>query len=88
MAVFYQDPQALLDYTFDWTAWLNADTISTSAWATSSDLTIDHTTSTPTSATVWLKNGTAGITYKVRNTITTVNGRTEQRTFDLLVRDH
>jgi hypothetical protein len=89
-AFFEQAPQAVLDYTIDWTAWLNGDTISNSIWAYPG-LTLAPLGTTVQSgaiATVWLTGGTPGTTYKVRNQIITVNGRTERETFDLLVKDH
>ena len=87
--VFYQDPNAKLDYNVDWTSWLNGDTINTSAWQTHPDLTTSGTSNTTTVTTVYITGGTAGRTYKVRNRITTVTkGLTEDETFDLVIRDH
>lgn len=87
-AIKEQDPNATLDYIIDWTAWLNGDTISTSNWAMHPDLTATNASNTTTSATVFISGGTAGKTYKVRNRITTANGRGDDETFDLLIRDH
>ena len=32
MKGFVKDPDAILDYAFDWSPWLNGDEISTSDW--------------------------------------------------------
>lgn len=80
-----KDPASVLDFTHDWASYLQAaETISTSAWAasptTASPLTVDSDTETTTTATVWLSGGLLGQVYRVVNTITTNQGRTEERT--------
>lgn len=87
-ATYYQDPVSTLDYNIDWTAWLGGDTISSSTWITHPDITISNTTFTGVITTVYLTGGTAGKTYKVKNKISTTNGRTEEETFDLTIRTH
>ena len=77
--VFEKDANAVLDYTIDWTLWLDSDTISTSVWSADSGITIDSSSSDTTSATVWLSGGTAGTVYMVTNRITTAAGRTDDR---------
>jgi hypothetical protein len=86
-AIKQQDPQAVLDYVFDWTAWLNGDTIATSSWV-APGLTVVSNSFTNTSTTAFLSGGMASVIYKVRNHITTAQGRTEEETFDLQIRDH
>jgi len=76
---FEKDANAILDYTVDWTLWLDSDTISTSAWSAESGITVDSSSSSTTSATVWLSGGTAGTVYMVTNRITTAAGRTDDR---------
>lgn len=79
---FIKDPDAVLDYGFDWSDWLAAgETIVSSAWAAdSSDITIDSDTFGDTSATVWLSGGTVGTEYKLTNHIVTSAGREDDRT--------
>ena len=78
---FLKDPDATLDYTVDWSDWLDPnDTISASAWSVPSGLTQVSASYTPTSATIWLSGGTAGQRYDVRNRITTAAGRIDDRT--------
>lgn len=84
---FYKDPSAVLDYTIDWSDWLDTDTISTSSWTVPSGITQSAETETTTTATVWLSGGTADNVYEVTNTITTAAGRTDQRTLIIHVVD-
>jgi hypothetical protein len=82
-----KDPNAVLDYSVDWTRWLNGDTIATSAWTVPAGLTKVSDTSTTKAATVWLSGGTIGQSYTVTNRITTAGGRTEDRSFDVKIAD-
>lgn len=80
LATFPKDPNAVLDYTLDWSLWLNGDTISTSTWTVPGGITKVLDTKTATSTTVWMSVGTLATSYSVVNKIVTVNGRTEERT--------
>lgn len=89
-----KDPQAILDYGFDWTAWLATanpdDTISASTWAvTGSDavLTTSASTHDGQTTTVWLTAGTLGVVYKVTNHVVTAGGRQDDRTLKVRVVD-
>lgn len=76
-----KDPNATLDYTFDWSDWLpSADTISSVAWQVSPGLTTASVSNTTTTATIWLSGGTEGEKYSVRCRITTAAGRIEDAT--------
>lgn len=76
---FTKDPNAVLDYSIDWTRWLAGDQIAASEWIVPSGLTKMADSKTSTSATVWLFGGTAGQSYTVTNRIATAAGRTEDR---------
>jgi len=82
-----KDPSAVLDFGFDWSAWLVDDTISASTWAVPSGLIKDSDSATTTTTTVWLSDGTAGSVYIVTNEIETAGGRTDQRSFRVQVVD-
>lgn len=82
-----KDPDAVLDYSVDWSAWLDTDTIATSAWTAATGITVDSDTNSTTIATVWLSGGTAGRNYAVTNRITTAAGRTDDRTIIIKVRE-
>ena len=84
---FTKDPNAVLDYSIDWTRWLAGDQIATSEWIVASGLTKMADSKTATSATVWLTGGTAGQSYIVTNRITTAAGRTEDRSFTIRVEE-
>jgi len=84
---FVKDPSAVLDYGFDWSAWLATDTISTSTWTVDAGITQGTTSNTTTTTTVWLSAGTSGTTYKAANRITTAGGRTNERTLYVIVTD-
>ncbi len=86
---FTKDPDAVLDYSVDWSSWLAGDEISTSEWMLEQGALIEKVTDTKTAtkATVWLRGGQAGTTYLVTNRIATVGGRTDDRTISVKVED-
>ena len=96
---FVKDPDAVLDYKFDWAAstngtgdddWLAAgETISSHTIDEDTGITVDSSaqTDTNTSVTVWLSGGTAGTTYSVRCEIVTSASRTDERTMKILVEE-
>jgi hypothetical protein len=82
MARIEKDPDAVLDYGFNWATWLDGDTISASTWAISGEdsvLTKDSDSNTPTTTEIWLSSGTVGVEYTVTNHITTAAGREADR---------
>lgn len=72
-----KDPSDVLDYQIDWSAALGTDTIASSTW-TATGYTINSNSFTPTTTTVWLAGGPAGVN-KITNRITTAGGRTIER---------
>lgn len=87
-AVTYtQDPDAVLDYTVDWAAWLDDDTISVSTWTAESGIEIADDSSTDTTATVFVSGGTVGERYAVTNHIVTAGGREDDRTLTIRIRE-
>lgn len=81
MRVFEKDPNAIKDYSRDWTRYLESDTITTSEWIAEDGITIDSDSNDTTSSTVWLSGGEEGCEYVVTNRITTAGGRTDDRSF-------
>lgn len=75
----FKDPQSKLDYTIDWSAWLGTDTIQASTWTVDSGLTKESEARTTTTSTVWLSGGTVGMVYRATCNMTTVGGRTDDR---------
>lgn len=89
---FTKDPQAVLDYKLDWSQWLPTnDTITNSTFtvvdAGAQGVVVDDTAFTPTTATVWLSGGLAGVRYTVTNHITTAAGREDDRSLRITVKE-
>ena len=86
---FTKDPDAVLDYSVDWSLWLAGDTISSSEWLLEDGGVLEKVTDTHTAtrATIWLQGGQDGITYLVTNRIVTSGGRTDDRTISIKVED-
>lgn len=94
---FVKDPDAVLDYVFDWAAstnssgdtdWLaSGETISSHSISADTGLTVDSSalSDSNTSVTVWLSGGTAGTMYGVRCRVTTSASRTDDRTIQVRV---
>jgi hypothetical protein len=88
MRVWEKDPQATLDWAFDWSKWLaSGEEISSATVTVDSGLTKASESNTTTKVTVWLTGGTLGATYKVACRITTNQGRIDERTIGIRVTD-
>lgn len=99
--VFTKDPDAVLDFKFDFAPLTNDvpnaesdylvkdETISSITITAATGITVDSSSITDdaTSATVWLSGGTAGTTYSVNCEIVTSDSRTDQRTAYIKVRE-
>lgn len=87
MAVFKdhkKDPDAVLDWVFDWNKWLSEfETITVSLFIVDPGITVNSSTHTTKTATVWLAGGTEGQVYRVTCRVTTTEGRTDDRSFTL-----
>ena len=82
--LFTKDPEAVLDYTFDWNdttdPWLaTGETISSYTVTVPTGITKDSDSHASGVITVWLSGGTAGTTYRVECKIVTSAGRTDER---------
>jgi hypothetical protein len=85
---FIKDPDAVLDYSADWSKWLAGDQIQTSTWFVSDPaLEAADDSYTTSRAIVWLGLGVAGQSYTVTNRITTSGGRTDERSLVIQVQD-
>ena len=79
---FEKSPASVLDYSFDWSQWLESgQTISTSSWAADDGLTIDSDTKSNTKTTAIVSGGVEGNSYFVSNTVVTNDGLTVKRSF-------
>lgn len=87
MASYKKDPNATLDYTFDWTAYLTplADTIASVSWVLPVGLTNVSQSNTSMTATVFVSGGTLGESLQLTCRITTAGGRTDDRSITLKI---
>ena len=84
---FEKDPDAIIDYSIDWSDWLQSDTISTGTWVVPAGIIETQRVQTESICTIYLSSGTAGNTYSVTNRITTANGRVNDQTIFIIVRN-
>ncbi len=86
-----KDPDATLDYTIGWDEWLEGDIIATSTWiadpVSGDNFAVGSSTHDDTTATVWLSGGVHNTNRAVVNRITTVAGRTDDRTLMVHIRN-
>lgn len=86
MITFTKDPDAVLDYSIDWTDWLSGgEKITSSSWIVPSGITQDSASATDYVTTIWFSGGTVGVTYRVTNRIVTGAGRTDDRSFNIQI---
>jgi hypothetical protein len=83
-----KNPLSILDYNFDWSAWLAPNETIVSATVTvPPGITLYTPASVNAGAVVfWLSGGTSGQIYAITGLITTSAGRTDVRTFQLTVK--
>jgi hypothetical protein len=88
-STFTKDPDAVLDYQFDWSDWLtDGDTIQDASVTATAGLTVaPDLTVTATAVTCWLSGGTAGLDYTVTCHIETAGGRVDERSIKVQVRE-
>lgn len=84
---FEKDPDATLDFTVDWTDWLESDTISTGTWIVPDGIVKVSSSYTTLKDTVFLCSGTVGNTYAIINRIQTANGKKNDQTIYILVKE-
>ncbi len=87
-----KDPDSVLDYGMDWSNWLpDGDVIQSSNWimeavVNSGALTIDSDSFDDNFTVVWLSGGEDGAVYNITNRITTVQGRTQDQSVGISIR--
>ncbi len=89
-----KDPDAVLDYTFDWTDWLASastppDTIVSGQCAISGDsaASISSVSFDQQRVTAWVQGGTVGAKATLRCRITTAAGRIDDRSVFLKIKE-
>lgn len=87
MKRIYKDPDATLDYSWDWSDWLTDDeTITTASVTVPDGLTLGVVSQLSGVVTAWISGGTAGTEYEVVCRITTNEARIDDRTILLTCR--
>jgi hypothetical protein len=86
--VFTKDPDARLDYQWDWSDWLaEGETITNIVIIVPDGITLDEQSDTDTTVTVWLIGGTDGEGYKLTCHITTSAAREDDRSIYINCRE-
>jgi len=84
---FDKDPDAVLDYAFNWTDWLESgETITSRVVTVSTGLTKNSDSESAGVVTIWLSGGTHGVDYLVACKITTSSSRIDERTANIRCR--
>ena len=82
MITYTKDPDAKLDYSVDWTSWLNTGaTVDSVTWLVPSGLTNESESLSGAVATVILSGGTAGQQYQITCRVTDSAGLIDDRSF-------
>lgn len=85
---FSKDPDATLDFIFDWSSWLEStETITNHTITATTGIVVDSSTESAGKVTVWLSGGTYGATYSIACKITTSSNRTDERTMFISIFD-
>ena len=92
MAIFLKDPAASIDYAIDWAAgYLEGQTIAASTWAVRPEdpgaVLVTAVSTAPTRTSATLAGGERGKLYRITNTVTLSDGRSDERTLDVRVED-
>ena len=90
MSSFTHDPQAVLDYTWDWSPWLaDGETIAAATVAANSDaVTVSDVGHDDTTVTAWVTATSADrTTVRLRCHIVTSAGRADDRTITVSITD-
>ena len=83
-----KDPDAVLDYVFNWSDWLeDGETISSHVVTVGSGITKDSDSESSGIVTIWLSGGTHGSDYIVACKIVTSMSRTDERSINIRCRE-
>lgn len=84
----HQTATDVLDYTLDFTSWLDlvSDTISTATWSIPAALTASNQSNTSTTMTTRIAGGTVGQTYRLDGTIVTAASPSRTKTASINVK--
>lgn len=81
-----KDPDAVLDYQWDWNdQWLAGDTIDSHTITAPDDLTVESSSEADGVVTAWISGGTAGSIHLVVCHVVTTGGREDDRSIQLTI---
>jgi hypothetical protein len=87
-AVDAKDPTVKKDYGFDWTPWLEGDTLNGSEWTVNEGTVILTNDSNDDQKTqVWVEGGVNKERAVITNRISTAGGRTDERSMLIPIQD-
>lgn len=80
-----KDPDAVLDYTFDWSDWLGLDNIASHSFVLAGGVVVDASVGQTKTVTAWVSGGTLGQVAELTCRVVTTNNppRTDDRTLFL-----
>ena len=88
LQTFRKDPDAILDYGFDWSDWLaSGETLTASTWTVPAGISEGANQRDDTSVLIWLSGGTVGESYLISCKIVTSDSRTDERSFTIIVEE-
>ena len=82
-----KDPDATLDYQFNWASELQEDLIDTSTFLLPDGMTEVSSSNTDQTATIFVSGGTPCRVYRITNRITTLGGRSMDQTIYIKIRE-
>lgn len=87
----FKDPNARLDYPYDWADWLTeGDSVTAATWVVTGNddaLVVEAEGVGGTITTAWLVGGTLGELYKLTCHVTTANGREDDHSELFVIQD-
>ena len=83
-----KDPDAVLDYTWDFTDWLDAitDTLA-SHTVTATDVTVNSSSILGKTVVAWITGGAVGVRGAATARVVTAGGRTDDRTIYFKIKE-
>ena len=88
MPVYDKDPNSTLDYLVNWSTWLQVgEVITDHEVVKQGSIVIDSSTNDDTTVTVWISGGQIGEYTQVTTRVSTNQGRIEDKTFRLVVKE-